>query len=132
MSFYKFKTREERLINKLNNSFLNKKLTKDEINEIVEIFNQYEKVNIDTINKLKKDKQIETKRISGAIKSFLNAHPVLTKELIGSLTKRIYGSLLNDNTIRKKNYITIHKSSLFLGLTIVFVFFIFIFLTHNF
>jgi hypothetical protein len=61
---------------------------------------EYQKANLASIEKLKRERHLETKKISGAIKQFLNAHPTLTKMLIGSLTKRIYGALLTD----KKKY----------------------------
>jgi len=52
--------------------------------------------NISTINKLKRKKAIEVRRINGALKQTINAHGPITKPLIGSASKRVYGSLLSD------------------------------------
>jgi len=95
-----FKTRE----NKLKNKIINELNGKPNIDNIMNYIHEYEKDNLETINKLKRDKLIETKKISGAIKQFLNAHPVLTKELNGSLTKRIYGALLSDKNKKESKF----------------------------
>lgn len=73
------------------------------IEEILNFVDGYEKDNLDTIVKLRKDKIYNTKRISGAIKSTIDAHGPITDKLIGSATKRIYGTLL-DSTIKKPKY----------------------------
>jgi hypothetical protein len=57
---------------------------------------EYEKANLETITKLKKVKKVETNRIKGALKQTINAHSAITKDLIGSATKRIYGALLDE------------------------------------
>ena len=61
---------------------------------ILKYIDEYEKDNLDTIEKLKRDKVLETNRINGALKQSINAHGPITKLLIGSATKRIYGALL--------------------------------------
>lgn len=66
------------------------------INTILDSVDEYEKANLATIFKLKKDKIYDLRRINGAIKQFLHSHPKLTKELINSLGKRIYGALLSN------------------------------------
>lgn len=93
---FKFKSREERLKNKLSGLFLNKTITSDKLDEMILAVNDYEKANLDTINKLKKDKVYETKRISGALRQTINAHGPITLNYIGSATKRIYGVLLDN------------------------------------
>ena len=97
MKFNILKTRRGKLGEKIRSE-----ISKEHpnIEEILVYVDQYEKDNLETIEKLKRDKVLDTKRINGAIKQFLNSHPVLTKLLIGSLTKRIYGALLSD----KKKY----------------------------
>lgn len=102
MEFNILKTRRGKLHDKIN-----AELAKNEvdIDVILNYVDQYEKDNLETIEKLKRLKTLETKKINGAIKQFLNVHPTLTKILIGSLTKRIYGSLLTD----KKKYNKIQK-----------------------
>lgn len=92
----KYKSREERLKNKLSGLFLNKTITPDKLDSMITAVNEYEKANLDTINKLKKDKQYETKRISGALRQTINAHGPITLNYIGSATKRIYGVLLDN------------------------------------
>ena len=77
------------------------------------------------IEKLKKEKLYETKRISGALKQTINAHGPITSLLIGSATKRIYGALLSNGT-HDIPYVKIHKATLtillmlfILGLTVL-------------
>lgn len=102
MEFNILKTRRGKLHDKINTE-----LAKNEVNidVILNYVDQYEKDNLETIEKLKRLRTLETKKINGAIKQFLNVHPTLTKILIGSLAKRIYGSLLTD----KKKYNKIQK-----------------------
>jgi hypothetical protein len=57
---------------------------------------EYEKDNLEAIIKLKKGKKVETNRINGALKQTINAHGPITKDLIGSACKRIYGALLDE------------------------------------
>lgn len=94
-----FKTRETKLKNKIINELITKS---PDINNIMNFIHEYEKDNLETINKLKRDKLIETKKISGALKQTINAHGSITKVLIGSATKRIYGSLLDSNKKESK------------------------------
>ena len=108
MKFNIFKTRNGKLRNKLVNNFLNKKITDKDIESMMFMVDEYEKANLSTIDKLKKDKLRESKRISGALKQTIDAHGPITKELIGSATKRIYGSLLQDENYND-NFIKIHK-----------------------
>lgn len=67
-----------------------------DIEVILTYVDDYEKANLDTITKLKKGKTIELNRINGGLKQCINAHGPITKELIGSAGKRIYGALLED------------------------------------
>jgi hypothetical protein len=70
---------------------------------------QYEKKNLETIEKLRREKKIETNKIKGALKSTIYAHGAITMVLIGSATKRIYGSLLADSNTKKENFINTLK-----------------------
>ena len=99
MKFNILKTRRGKLGEKIKSE-----MSKEQpnIEEILVYVDQYEKDNLETIEKLKRDKVLDTKRINGAIKQFLNSHPVLTKELTGSLTKRIYGALLENQKKESK------------------------------
>jgi len=103
----KYKSREERLKNKLSGLFLNKTITPDKLDAMITAVNEYEKVNLDTITKLKKDKLIETKKISGALRQTINAHGPITLNYIGSATKRIYGVLLDNPSKEKQKTIDI-------------------------
>jgi len=105
MKFNILKTRNGKLRNKLVNNFLNKKITEKEIESIMVMVDEYEKANLLTIDKLKKHKSIESKRISGALKQTIDAHSVITKELIGSATKRIMGALLSNEKPKNKKLI---------------------------
>lgn len=98
--FDKFKTRRGRLEHKIKTE-----LSKDnpDVNKIISAVESYEKDNVNTIEKLKKSKKVEMNRINGALKQTINAHGPITKELIGSAGKRIYGSLIvNPNQEGKK------------------------------
>jgi len=121
MKFNILKTRNGKLRNKLSNNFPKNKLTEKDIDQLMSIVEDYEKANLATIDKLKKDKTLETKRISGALKQAINAHGPITKELIGSATKRIYGSLLADKNAYS-GYLKIHKGNLLLLFMLMFVF----------
>ena len=88
--------RDKKLRYKLETYILNKTVSENEINIIIGLVRDYEADNINTIEHLMRERVIESNRIKGAIKQFLNNHPVLTRELIGSLTKRIMGSLLSN------------------------------------
>ena len=72
------------------------------IDKILEFIDLYEKNNLDTIKKFKRKKQLDIKKINGALKQTINAHGCITKELVGSASKRIYGSLLQ---VEKKSLI---------------------------
>lgn len=91
MSFDILKTRKGKLKEQLE-----LELTKanPEMDKILEIIDIYEKDNLDTIKKLKREKHLDVRRINGALKQTINAHGPITKELIGSASKRIYGTLL--------------------------------------
>lgn len=97
-----FKSRKNKLKGVLEYK-LGEKLDTNDINEILNVFDLYEKDNLDTIEKLKRDKVYETKRISGALKQTINAHGPITAQYIGSATKRVYGSLLNNE--KKESFI---------------------------
>jgi hypothetical protein len=78
-------------IESLKEKLINKTVTKTEIDYIINI-----------LNKSERERIVESNRIKGAIKQFLNNHPILTKELIGSLTKRIQGALLSNKPVKKE------------------------------
>jgi len=99
MSFDLLKTRKGKLVRNLKNELANETPNLDKVLEIIQ---EYEKSNLDTIEKLKRDKVFETKRISGALKQTIYVHGPITSNLIGSATKRIYGSLLKDGEPQKK------------------------------
>jgi len=98
--FDKFKTRKGRLENKIKTE-LDKEFPK--YDKIISAIDTYEKDNTDTIEKLKKVKKADMNKINGALKQTIHAHGPITKQLIGSAGKRIYGSLiLNPNQLEKK------------------------------
>jgi len=81
---------------------------------VINLFSKYEQSNLELINKLKRSKTIETNKINGALKQTINAHGAIDKRLIGSATKRIYGSLLNNEEPKFK----FHFNSFFWGVII--------------
>jgi len=87
------KTRHGKLVEKIKVE-LNE--SNPNIDVILNHIYQYEKDNLDTINKLKREKVLDVKRINGALRQTINIHGPITKELIGSATKRIIGTLLKD------------------------------------
>lgn len=91
MAFNILKTRKGRLKEQIMLELSN---TTPNIDKILSIVDMYEKDNLDTINKLKREKNLDVRRINGALKQTINAHGPITKELIGSASKRIYGTLL--------------------------------------
>ena len=95
MKFDILKTRRGKLEDKIRIEILQTINTdKTLIDMILQHVDEYEKDNLATIEKLKKEKQVDTKKINGALKQTINAHGPITKVLIGSATKRIYGALL--------------------------------------
>jgi hypothetical protein len=98
-------SRDKKLQYKLETYILNKTITPNEINMIIGFVRDYEADNISTIDNLMRERVIESNRIKGAIKQFLHHHPVLTKELIGSLSKRIMGSLVTNKKVKKETLI---------------------------
>lgn len=61
---------------------------------ILSFIDEYEAANLETIRKLKRDKEVTTKKLNGALRQTINAHGPITMQLIGSATKRIWGTLL--------------------------------------
>lgn len=69
---------------------------------VLNVFSKYEESNLELIDKLKRSKTVETNKIKGALKQTINAHGPIDKRLIGSATKRIYGSLLTNEEPKLK------------------------------
>lgn len=99
-----FKSRRGKLKAKLENRLLNKVTTEKDIEAVITFVDEYEKANLATIEKLKRNKALDLNKINGALKQTINAHGPITKVLIGSATKRIYGSLLESEKPKKKFY----------------------------
>ena len=75
------------------------------VENILKAVDEYEKDNLDTIEKLRKEKNVDSKRINGALRQTINSHGPITMLLIGSATKRILGSLLSNEPTKKKTLI---------------------------
>ena len=105
-------TRRGRLENRLRAELA---MPTPEIGKLLDAVDEFEANNIATIEKLKKKKQIDTKRINGAIRQTIQAHGPVTMLLVGSATKRIYGSLLTNEPEDNKKW---SFKSLLLGVTI--------------
>lgn len=93
MDFNVLKTRHGRLKDNIAHEL---KQENPNVYVILKHIEQYEKCNLDTIEKLKRKRVLEAKKISGALKQTINVHGEITKVLIGSATKRIYGALLEN------------------------------------
>ena len=96
------KSRKSRLENRIKDILQQKN---PKIEDIIEAAEHYEKNNLKTIEKLKKKKSLEVKKINGALKQSINAHGPITKQFINSASKRIYGSLLVDEKQKKQSKI---------------------------
>lgn len=106
MKFNILKTRLGRLESKIK---LELETTSPNINNILNVVKDYEKDNLNTIEKLRKDKIIDSKRINGALKSAIAAHGPITKLLIGSATKRINGALLDNTNKIKESKVSVFE-----------------------
>ena len=98
----KIVTRKGKLENKIRVILNGLANPEPEVGMILDAVDEFENANISTIYKLKKKKQVDTKRINGALRQTINAHGPITKLLIGSASKRIYGSLLSDEKDKEK------------------------------
>ncbi len=88
-----------------------------DIKNILKAVDEYQKDNIDTIEKLRKEKKVELTKINGALKMSIHSHGPITKELIGSASKRIYGALIvNPNTKPEFNPISFRDLIIGIGL----------------
>jgi hypothetical protein len=99
-----FKTIKNKLRNELEFILKQKYPSQIELDFIILAYENYQKDNLDTIEKLKRERHFETKRISGALKQTINAHGPITSQFIGSATKRIHGSLLSH--VKKESFLT--------------------------
>jgi hypothetical protein len=95
------RTRRGRLEDKLFNLKL---IEAKDIEQVISVFNDFEKDNINTIEKLKRGKKVELKKINGALRQTINAHGPITMELIGSASKRIYGAMMDNVKVTKQPY----------------------------
>ncbi len=93
MGYNILKTRKGKLEAKLKAELAS---SKPSLENMLKFVDDYEKDNLSTIKNLKRDKSVDTKRINGALHSTIKAHGPITKLLIGSATKRIYGALLEN------------------------------------
>lgn len=99
MKFDLIATREGVLMHNIRYELASPKPNPD---KILAHIKQYEKKNLETIEKLRREKHIETNKIKGALKSTIHAHSAITMPLIGSATKRIYGALLSNEKTNKE------------------------------
>lgn len=93
MKFNILKTRKGKLEEKIR---LELELKNPNIQVILKAIDDYELDNLMTIEKLRKEKAVDTKKINGALRQTIKAHGPITMLLIGSATKRIYGSLITN------------------------------------
>lgn len=125
MNIKLLKTRHGKLTEKIK---LELEAKTPSLENILKHIDDYEQNNLNTIDKLRKEKIYETKRISGALKQTINAHGPITPTFIGSATKRIYGSLLSNGSKEHNPYIKFHKSSFSLAVIMILVAMLFMYL----
>lgn len=114
----RYRSREDKLRNLLLDELKSKT---PKVENLVTIVNEFEKDNLNSIEKLKRGKKVEMNRIKGALKQSINAHGVITKELVGSASKRIYGAIMEDENVsvnKTRNLLMLVGISLVIGLLI--------------
>lgn len=77
------------------------KKSKPNVDNIINIINSQQTIDYKNLEKVKRDKKIDLNKINGALKQCINAHGPITKELIGSASKRIYGALMLNTNAKK-------------------------------
>jgi hypothetical protein len=75
---------------------IGKTISEKEIEIILNLYKQQHKDDLIFIEKLKRKRILEIKRINGGLKQTILLHGPITKELIGSASKRIWGGLLSN------------------------------------
>lgn len=104
MKFNILKTRRGKLKLRLTEALKNTTTSEKNIEQLLIAVDEYEQNNLAAIAKLKKDKIATLAKINGALKQTIKAHGPITMILIGSASKRIYGSLIDNN--KKESFIT--------------------------
>ena len=100
MRFLKNKMRKGKLKSKIAFEL---EATLPNLEVILSHIDEYERDNIAKINKLKREKSSTIRKINGALMQTINVHGPITKNFIGSASKRIYGNLLTNKN--NKNFI---------------------------
>lgn len=113
--FDKLKTRKGKLENNIR---LELESNSPKLKNIIQAVNAYQKDGEDTIEKLKKAKKIDMAKINGALKQTIHAHGPITKELIGSAGKRIYGALIVNPNQEVKKPLRVSLRDVLIGMTI--------------
>lgn len=123
--FNLFNTRKGRLQLKL--TAILKEESPKTINSIMDIFDEYERDNVNTIEKLKRERKVELNKINGALRQTINAHGPINKELLSSASKRIFGAMLINSKAKKtltiEQIIRLIMAIIILGLTAIVFFF---------
>jgi hypothetical protein len=92
------KTKQSKLVIKITEE-LNK--PKPRVEKIIEIFNTQENLDIKEFKNLQRERRFEVERINNGLRQCIAAHGPITKELIGSASKRIYGMCLTNPSEKK-------------------------------
>lgn len=100
----KFRNRKDRLLYEIESELRAKNPS---VERLFDIFEQHEKDNISLIEKLNKKKRPVLNKINGALKQSINAHGPITTSNFGSAAKRVYGSLLEEESNDDVNYFKI-------------------------
>lgn len=97
----RYKSRKDKLIDRVKNEISSKKPNYEHIGEIID---DYERTNLNIIRKLKVKRRFIANKVNGALKQTINAHGPITKNLIGSASKRIMGSLEDSDSKEKTKF----------------------------
>ena len=108
----RYKTRKGKLEYRIKEE-LNKQ--QPNLNRIIEIIEEFEIDNIKTIDKLKKRKNATLRKVNGALKQSINAHGPITKDFLGSASKRIYGAILEVDEENEKECSKVSMRDIIIG-----------------
>tara|TARA_R110002050_G_scaffold131289_2_gene253064 strand:+ start:4159 stop:4527 length:369 start_codon:yes stop_codon:yes gene_type:complete len=97
----RYKNRKDKLIDRVKNEISSKTPNYGHIGEIID---DYERTNLNIIRKLKVKRRFLVNKVNGALKQTINAHGPITKNLIGSASKRIMGSLEDSDSKEKSKF----------------------------
>lgn len=101
MGKIKYKSRREKLINRVKSEISKKNPNYEQIGTIID---DYEAANLKRIKKLEVHRKATANKINGALRQSIHAHGPITNNLIGSATKRILGAIEDYESKRNSKF----------------------------